>query len=43
MRMKELMKVLAVIAGVVAIARIASAAKVCVCAGPFCACGYRGR
>ena len=38
--MKELLKALAVIAGIVAIAKIAKAPKVCVCAGPFCTCGY---
>lgn len=39
--MKDLTKLLAVIAAIVAIKRIADGKKACVCAGPFCACGYR--
>jgi hypothetical protein len=39
--MKDLLKVLAIMAAAVAVARIASSKKACVCAGPFCACGYR--
>lgn len=39
--MSNFLKLVAVIAGVVTIARIAKSPKVCVCAGPFCACGYR--
>lgn len=39
--MANLLKFVAVLAGVFTIARIAQSPKVCVCAGPFCACGYR--
>jgi hypothetical protein len=39
--MKDLAKLLAVIAAVVAIKRIAESKRACVCVGPFCACGYR--
>jgi hypothetical protein len=39
--MAGFVKFLAILAGVAAIARIAQSPKVCVCAGPFCACGYR--
>jgi len=39
--MKDLTKLLAVIAAIVAIKRISESKKACVCAGPFCACGSR--
>lgn len=38
---KVLAKVLAVVAAIVAIKRIATSRRACVCLGPFCACGYR--
>lgn len=38
---KDLAKVLAVIAAIVAIQRIASSRRACICLGPLCACGYR--
>lgn len=41
--MNALLKIVGVLAGIVLIARIAQAPKVCVCAGPFCACGYPRR
>ncbi len=39
--MTNLIKLLAVLAGVIAVARVATAPKVCFCAGPLCACNYR--
>lgn len=39
--MKDLAKILAVIAAVIAIKRIAESRRACVCLGPLCACGYR--
>ena len=39
--MNALLKIVGVLAGIVVIARIAQAPKVCVC--PFCACGYPRR
>lgn len=39
--MKDLAKLLAVIAAVVAIKRIADSKRTCLCLGPLCACGYR--
>jgi hypothetical protein len=39
--MKDLPKLLAVIAAVVAIKRIVDSRRACVCLGPLCACGYR--
>ncbi len=39
--LSKLLKFVALVAGVMTIARIAQSPKVCVCAGPLCACGYR--
>lgn len=39
--MNQFLKLLAIIAGAMTIARIAQANKVCLCAGPICACGYK--
>jgi len=39
--MKDLGKLLAVIAALVALKRIADSKRACVCFGPVCACGYR--
>lgn len=39
--MRDPTKLLAVVAAIVAIKRISEGKKACVCAGPFCACGYR--
>jgi len=39
--MKNLGKLLAVIAALVAIKRIAESRRACLCVGPVCACGYR--
>lgn len=38
---KDLVKVLAVVTAIVAIKRIVSSRRTCVCLGPLCACGYR--
>lgn len=39
--MKDIGKLLALIAAIVAIKRIAESKRACVCIGPLCACGYR--
>jgi len=39
--MKDIAKLLAVVATIVAIKRIATGQRACICFGPFCACGYR--
>lgn len=39
--MKDIIKLLTVIATIVAIKRIAESKRTCVCLGPLCACGYR--
>lgn len=41
--MQQLLKLVGILAGVIAVVRIAQSPKVCVCAGPLCACGYPRR
>lgn len=39
--MKTVSIILAALAAIVAVKRIAESKRVCLCAGPFCACGNR--